>query len=63
MKTQRRKPRRFPETQIRLKQILDELRSLRQLINERLPDPNGLDLIAEAGRRMVRECWNSTERE
>jgi hypothetical protein len=51
MKTQRRKPRRFPETQIRLKQILDELRSLRQLINERLPDPNGLDLIAEAVAR------------
>ena len=47
----RRKPRRFPETQIRLRQILDELRELKALINERLPPDHEPDLIADMVRR------------
>jgi len=34
MATKWRKPRRFPETQIRLRQILDELRLLRVEVDE-----------------------------
>ena len=47
----RNKPRRFPETQIRLRQILDELRELKALINERLPPDHEPDLIADMVRR------------